>query len=103
LDRGTLGIAVFGSSHDETRRPGSVELGLEQWSQTDFEVHSEKPVPAGIDGEAVVLEPPLRFYSRPGALRVRIASKHPGASPSAIMPDSVWPVIRSLARFVLSG
>jgi hypothetical protein len=40
-------------------------------------------VHAGRDGEAVTLVPPLRFAIRPRALRVRISSSHPGASPSA--------------------
>jgi hypothetical protein len=31
----------------------------------------------------VDLSPPLRFAIRPAALRVRISSRHPGASPSA--------------------
>ena len=35
-------------------------------------------VHAGIDGEAVELDPPLRFASRPAALRVRVASGHGG-------------------------
>ena len=48
------------------------------------------PVPAGIDGEALVLEPPLRFAIRPGVLRVRIAPAHPGASPSANAPEGPW-------------
>ncbi len=103
LDQGTLGIAVFGSSRNTGDQPRRPELGLEQWSDEVFEVNSEKPVPAGIDGEALVLDPPLRFRSRPGALRVCIASKHPGASPSAIMPDSLWEGIRSLAGFALRG
>jgi len=36
-----------------------------------------------VDGEAVDLSPPLRFAIRPAGLRVRISSRHPGASPSA--------------------
>jgi len=42
-------------------------------------------VHAGVDGEAVDLSPPLRFAIRPAALRVRICSRHPGASPSALL------------------
>jgi diacylglycerol kinase family enzyme len=103
LDLGSLGIAVFGGSRGEGGHPGRPDVGLEQWSQDEFEVNSERPVPAGIDGEAVVLDPPLRFRSRPGALRVRIAPQHPGASPSAILPDSVWEGIRSLGRFAVHG
>ena len=47
-------------------------------------------VAAGIDGEAVTLDAPLRFTTRPAALRVRIAAAHPGASPSAAMPEGAW-------------
>jgi hypothetical protein len=61
-------------------------------------VRSGRPVPAGIDGEAVVLEAPLRFHTRPAALRVRIAPQHPGASPSAAEPDRVRDALRALAR-----
>ncbi len=56
-------------------------------------------IPAGIDGEAVVLDAPLRFVSRPArAARARIAPQHPGASPSAALPDSPWKALRALAR-----
>ena len=41
-------------------------------------VEADHPVPAGIDGEALVLDPPLRFRIRPGVLRVRIAHTAPG-------------------------
>ena len=53
--------------------------------------------PPGIDGEAVRLDPPLRFGIRPGVLRVRIAPAHPGASPSAQLPDSFIDGVRLLA------
>ena len=36
----------------------------------------------------MTLEAPVRFTSRPAALTVRIAPHHPGASPSAGLPDS---------------
>ena len=56
------------------------------------------PSPAGIDGEALVLDPPLIFRIRPGVLRVRVARKHPGASPSATAPEGPWAGVRELAR-----
>ena len=62
-----------------------------------FQVDSAHPVPLGIDGEAVVLEPPIRFRIRPGVLRVRIAPQHPGASPSAMQPDHARDGLRVLA------
>ena len=56
------------------------------------------PIAAGIDGEAVTLDAPLRFRILPAALRVRIAAAHPGASPSAAMPEGAWETVRALAR-----
>jgi hypothetical protein len=63
-----------------------------------FEVHSDPPVPAGIDGEAATLAAPLRFRIRPGALRVRGAQAHPGGSPSAAIPEGAWNAVRAIAR-----
>jgi len=67
-----------------------------------FEVQSDRIIAAGIDGEAVQLEPPLRFRSRPAALHVRIAPQHAGASPSANLPAGALDAIRQLVRFALS-
>jgi hypothetical protein len=53
-------------------------------------------VMAGIDGEAVTLDPPLRFRIKPGVLRVRISPNHPGASPSAAIPGTARDGIRAL-------
>jgi hypothetical protein len=50
-----------------------------EWSQTDFEVRATAAVPIGLDGEALVLDPPLRFVSLPGALRVRLPRHAHGA------------------------
>jgi hypothetical protein len=57
----------------------------------------------GIDGEALVLDPPLVFRSRPAALRVRIAPSHPGASPSAQLPDSLTETLSALTRLAVRG
>jgi hypothetical protein len=62
-----------------------------------FEVEAAGAVPAGIDGEAAWLEPPLHFRTHPAALQVRIARAHPGASPSALEPDTAWAGVRALA------
>ena len=69
-----------------------------EWTAPRFKVDSDHPVPAGIDGEAVKLEPPLRFRIRAGVLRVRIARQHPGASPSASLPEGLGQSARALAR-----
>jgi hypothetical protein len=51
-----------------------------------------------VDGEALVLDPPLRFRSRPLSLRVRVSRRHPGASPSAMVPEGFWAGVLALAR-----
>jgi hypothetical protein len=64
-------------------------------------VGSDRPVPIGMDGETLLLDPPLRFRIRPRALRVRIAPTHPGASPSAAEPDGAVAAVRALARLAV--
>ena len=51
-----------------------------EWTAPSFTVEAGSALAAGIDGEAARLEPPLRFETRPGALKVRVARSHPGAS-----------------------
>jgi diacylglycerol kinase family enzyme len=75
LESGLLGILIL-EGPDSRPPPGRA------WSAPEFEVFATAPVSAGIDGEAVTLTAPLRFAIRPAALRVRISSRHPGASPS---------------------
>jgi diacylglycerol kinase family enzyme len=77
LDTGRLGIVVLGAPGDTSPGPGRA------WTAPRLQVSAPAAVPAGVDGEAVELSPPLRFAIRPAALRVRISSRHPGASPSA--------------------
>jgi diacylglycerol kinase family enzyme len=97
LDSGQLGVAVLGPT-------GSVRQGLlHRWSLPTIEVDSDGAVPAGIDGEAALLEPPLRFEMRPRALRVRISLGHPGASPSAAVPDDAWAALRTLVAIAVRG
>jgi diacylglycerol kinase family enzyme len=102
MDAGKLGITVIGTDQNDAGRQ-SGHLGWRQWTAPTFELEAASSVPAGIDGEAVVLESPLRFVSRPLALRVRVAPNHPGASPSAFEPDSAWESIATLARMAFVG
>lgn len=90
LDAGVLGITVLGAD-----AAAGGQKRVEQWSTTSFEVGPDAPVAAGVDGEALKLDPPLRFRTRPRAVRVRIAPQHPGASPSATIPASPWEAIRA--------
>ena len=42
------------------------------WTTPKLRVDSGGPVEIALDGEAVVMDPPLLFESRPGALRIRL-------------------------------
>ena len=97
IDDGLLGVTVASAptGREHQRLP---QRPWREWSTPEFEVDADGPVAAGIDGEAVRLDPPLRFRIEPGVLRVRIARGHPGASPSAAMPEDFWETARALAR-----
>ena len=92
LDTGRLGILatrvqggrdlaklVALGAHGQSRRA----RGLFDWSCPEFEVRSGAAVPVGIDGEALLLAPPLRFASLPCALRIRVPRHAGRVSPAA--------------------
>jgi diacylglycerol kinase family enzyme len=103
IDDGLLGITVAGAPSQRADPGRSPQRPWREWSAPEFEVDADRPVPAGIDGEALVLDPPLRFCIRPGVLRVRVARKHPGASPSAFAPEGMWDGARELMRIARGG
>jgi diacylglycerol kinase family enzyme len=98
IDDGRLGITIAGAPTRRGRGGRLPPRPWREWSAADFEVDADHPVPAGIDGEAVTLDPPLRFQIRAGVLRVRVARRHPGASPSAMLPEGLGHSARGLAR-----
>ena len=100
IDDGLLAVMVVGSP---TSGPASkrAQRPVREWSTPEFEIDADNPVAAGIDGETVRLEPPVRFRIRPGVLRAHISRKHPGASPSAVAPEHFTEVLRALLRTAL--
>jgi diacylglycerol kinase family enzyme len=100
IDDGLLGIAV--ASPPRGGQP-AIERPWQEWTVAAFEVDAHGPIAAGIDGEAVTLDAPLRFRILPAALRVRIAAAHPGASPSAAMPEGARETVRALMRIAIGG
>ncbi len=95
LDAGVLGVVDF---HPPI--PGE-EPEAARWRELalpTLEIEADDPVPVGIDGESLTLEPPLRFRIRPRALKVRIAHNHPGASPSADLPTGFLSALRALVK-----
>jgi diacylglycerol kinase family enzyme len=93
LDGGVLGIvaARIGDAADARQfvaleAAGQVRRfpGWREWSAPRFEVSSGSPVEIGIDGEALLMDPPLVFESRPRALRVRLPRHAAAHSPAAM-------------------
>ena len=72
-----------------------------EWSSLEFEVRASAPVAVGLDGEALVLSPPLRFVSLPGALRVRVPRHASGLSPAGVAVTltrrNLWALMRIAA------
>ena len=69
LDGGQLGVVIIDTPDNGPHPPGRA------WNTAHLDVSAPSPVPAGIDGEAVDLKPPLHFGIRPMALRVRIPAR----------------------------
>ena len=92
IDRGVLGVvAVNLSSASDVQRFLSLQAigqldrfeGWREWTTDRFEVRSGGPIEIGVDGEALVMDPPLVFTTKPGVLRVRIPRHASGLSPAA--------------------
>lgn len=67
LDSGRLGVLVLHTPDGAPRRPGR------GWTARSLEVVAADAVAAGLDGEAIRLDPTVHFAIRSRALRVRIA------------------------------
>jgi diacylglycerol kinase family enzyme len=107
IDGGNLGIvaATFRSSGELARLVQSEAAGRNwrppgwiEWADASFELRSDQPVEIGIDGEAMVLDPPIRFRTLPAALRVRIPLGAPGYSPAAAAPTKGWATVTALLQ-----
>src|SRR6202167_3962810 len=104
LDLGVLGIVVAriadaaqASRFMALEAAGQVRRfpGWQEWATSRFEVSSGAPVEIGIDGEALLLDPPLVFESLPGALRVRLPRR-------AVAPSRAARTVRLLSDSTIS-
>jgi diacylglycerol kinase family enzyme len=92
LDTGRLGVVslVLGKEGGPGEFLASLATGHPQrfkgymeWSTATFEVTSAAPIELGLDGETMVMDPPLRFSMRPQPVRVRFPRHAIGYSPAA--------------------
>jgi diacylglycerol kinase family enzyme len=95
LDGGVLGaVALTVSTAADVQAVAALELagridrypGWREWTPTSLDVHADRPVEIGVDGEALLLDPPLRFVCHPGALTIRLPI---AAAVRAAMPVDV--------------
>ncbi|HRY08962.1 MAG: diacylglycerol kinase [Actinobacteria bacterium] len=110
LRTGELGIvtAELGSAAAVTEMFARAAVGLlnsasgfNSWTATRFEVDSDEPIAAGVDGEAVELTPPAVFTIEAEVLQVRIPSSAVGRSPAAFVPQVPHAVVELLRRAFL--
>ncbi len=100
LDSGLLGVIDF---HPPIAGEKSATARWRELSAPELEIEADAPIALGVDGESLVMQPPLRFRVRPRALRVRIAHKHPGASPSAEVPRRPLAALRRLLQIATTA
>jgi diacylglycerol kinase family enzyme len=104
LDSGVLGIlAIRGNRPEDLSALAALGAhgaadqlqGVRRWTAPTFRVDSSSPVPIGLDGEALLLKPPLEFRTLPGVLRVRLPAST-GAPQIAV--HGVRQTLRALLR-----
>jgi diacylglycerol kinase family enzyme len=107
LDTGLLGVLVarIRSAADVSELAALEATGQPQrysgligWTGREFQVTSTAAIPIGLDGEALTIDPPARFTSLPGALRIRLPRHASGVSPAAaaitLNRDDFWALVR---------
>jgi diacylglycerol kinase family enzyme len=90
LDRGTLGmlaVTVQSAAQAAGLLRGSRSRGLTRLVGPEVVIDADAPrIPVGVDGEALVLDTPVRCVVQPAALRVRVPRHRPGVpDPTPVM------------------
>jgi diacylglycerol kinase family enzyme len=90
LDRGTLGVfavTVASAAQAAGLLRGTQSRGLTRLAGHEVVVDADAPqIPVGVDGEALLLDTPVRCSVQPAALRVRVPRDRPGVpDPKPIM------------------
>src|SRR5215216_119350 len=90
LDRGTLGmfaVTVASAAQAAGLLRGTQSRGVTRLAGREVVVDADvAQIPVGVDGEALLLDTPVRCTVQPGALRVRVPRDRPGVpDPKPIM------------------
>jgi diacylglycerol kinase family enzyme len=90
LDRGTLGmlaVTVQSAAQAAGLLRGRNSRGLTRLTGREVVIDANAPqIPVGVDGEALVLDTPVRCVVQPAALRVRVPRHRPGVpDPTPVM------------------
>jgi diacylglycerol kinase family enzyme len=102
LDRGTLGVfavTVNSAAQAAGLLRGRNSRGLTSVAGREVVVDADaSQIPVGVDGEALLLDTPVRCVVQPAALRVRVPRDRPGVpDPKPIMD---WKRLREIALTV---
>jgi diacylglycerol kinase family enzyme len=112
MDTGVLGIvAVEITSAAQAAALFALETvgrardfgGWHEWTAPTFVVESDASIATGIDGEAIALDPPLRFEVVPQALTVLLPPSALGLSPAALTSGVSAAGLRDMLREVRGG
>jgi len=113
IDAGALGVvalhvrnAADANALAALEAVGQVQRfgGWNEWTAPEFEVRSDGLIDIGVDGEALSLQPPLRFRTLPAALTVRLPRNAIGVSPAArVVRITSGRTIQQLWRIAVRG
>ena len=104
LDRGALGlfaVTVASAVQAAGLLAGTQSRGLTRLAAPEVVVDADaSQIPVGVDGEALLLETPVRCTVRPAALRVRVPRNRPGVpDPKPIMDwKRLWQMALTVPR-----
>ena len=96
LDRGTLGmlaVTVSSAAQAAGLLRGRNSRGLTRLADREVVIDADTAqIPVGVDGEALVLDTPVRCTVQPAALRVRVPRDRPGVpDPTPVMDwNRLW-------------
>ena len=99
MDTGTLGVfavTVASAVQAAGLLRGTSSRGLTRLATPEVVIDADAAqIPVGVDGEALVLDTPVRCSIQPGVLRVRVPRNRPGVPD--VTPQVNWKRVRQLA------